>query len=109
MWFGFDPDKPTPNAEADLLVVMDGEALICEVKSSWSVFGRQDIADLVALAKRLRPNGAVLAVMEPGAGPLAELRAAEQELATVGVKFELITAVDKFEDQPFLSFDDWES
>ena len=36
-WFYFDYDGKRPNAEADLLVVLDGGAMVCEVKASWAI------------------------------------------------------------------------
>ncbi|MFG1420514.1 hypothetical protein [Roseixanthobacter liquoris] len=89
-WFGFRPDSEEPDAEADLLVLSDGQAILCEVKSSWHSLRGSDIRDLVNLAKRLRPDLALLAVMESGAGPQAELMTAKADLEGVGIGFELL-------------------
>src|ERR1700730_2483123 len=35
MWCGFTGESVSPDAEADLLVILDGQAMLCEVKSSW--------------------------------------------------------------------------
>ena len=105
-WFGYSHD-PAPNAEADLLVVLYGQAFLCEVKSSWHRLRASDIADLVALAKRLRPNTALLAVMEAGSGLTAELTAARAHLATERIKFELLIPDTSMEgDDPYLNFDE---
>jgi hypothetical protein len=64
MWFGFTGESVSPDAEADLLVILDGQAMLCEVKSSWHGLRPAHIADFVALAPRLRPDIALLAVME---------------------------------------------
>jgi hypothetical protein len=106
MWFGFMPDSASPDAEADLLVIVDGRALLCEVKSSWHGLRPSHIADFVALARRLRPDTALLAVMERGNGPGAELSAARAQLAIDRIEFELLTP-DAYmpTDDPYLHFD----
>jgi hypothetical protein len=89
-WFGYSEDG-NPSAEADLLVLSEGEAIVCEVKNSWRALRSSDIDDLVALAMRLRPDKAILAVMEEGKGPVDELVAARAELLAQGIAFELLT------------------
>ncbi|WPO40628.1 hypothetical protein [Tardiphaga sp. 42S5] len=91
MWFYFDRDAREPDAEADLLVVSDGKAVLCEVKASWSILRRNDISKLVELAKRLRPDIALLAVMDKGRELEAEISTAIDELKGVGIAFDLIT------------------
>ena len=93
-WFGFAPGADRPDAEADLLVVLDGRSILCEVKSSWRSLRASHISNLVALATRLRPDCAVLAIMDKGRGPLADLQEAERQLAAKNVKFELLTLDD---------------
>jgi hypothetical protein len=107
-WFGYESEKRSPDAEADLLLLIDGRAVISEVKSSWAGLRRSDITDFVALAKRLRPDIAILAVMEAGTGPAAEIASARAELADDGVAFELITAHGTGDDEPYLTFDEVE-
>ena len=89
-----------------MLVVLDGEAVACEVKSSWTSLRQSHIADFVSLAARLRPNTALLAVMDTGEGPKADLAGAEKTLSEQGIKFELLT-LDKYkpEDDPYLRFE----
>jgi hypothetical protein len=105
-WFGFSDETASPDAEADLLVLIDGQAMLCEVKSSWRSLRAVDISDFVALANRLRPDTALLAVMETVAGPIAELAEAKAQLAVEGITFELLTP-DAYmpRDDPYLHFD----
>ena len=59
------------------------------------------------LAKRLRPDVALLAVMERGVGLKPQLDAAKKELADVGIEFRLFT-IDNYDvsDDPYLTFED---
>ncbi|KZD22931.1 hypothetical protein A4A58_05860 [Tardiphaga robiniae] len=102
-WFYFDRDARKPDAEADLLILLDGKAILCEVKASWSILRRGDITDLVALAKRLRPDVAILAVMDEGRKLEPEINAAAEELKSAGIGFELAT-LDGYplDDMPYL-------
>lgn len=96
-------EAKSSDAEADLLVVADGRAYLCEVKSSWASLRRSDIRKLVDLAKRLRPDVALLAVMEDGGDLLEEIAEAQAELATDGIAWELITLRgNQFDDDPYL-------
>lgn len=106
-WFGFARESEAPGAEADLLVLLDGRAILCEAKSSWHSLRTTHIAEFVALASRLRPDIALLAVMEEGSGPAADLAAAQKQLADEGIEFELLT-LDRYDagDDPYLHFDD---
>ncbi len=104
--FGFDPDRELPDAEADLLVLKDGKAFLCEVKSSWTGLRPADIENLVKLSERLRPDVALLAVMEVGDGSasnMALIDKAKLQLAGSGIEFVLM--IDKFQgarDDPYL-------
>lgn len=101
--FGFTPQSDSSDAEADLLVVLDGQAVLCEVKSSWHALRLTDIEDFVTLARRLRPDIALLAVMEGGSGPSANLNAARTQLAAEGITFEVLTPDQyKPDDDPVL-------
>jgi hypothetical protein len=106
-WFGFTNQSSSPDAEADLLVILDGRALLCAVKSSWHGLRRAHIADFIELARRLRPDTALLAVMEAGRGPENDLAAARAQLATERIEFELLTP-DAYRpaDVPYLHFND---
>jgi len=91
-WLGFTPDSPGPDAEADLLILLDGNAWLCEIKASWRSLRPSHIVDFVALARRLRPDTALLAVMEAGPSELqANIAAATAQLAAEGIEFELLT------------------
>lgn len=94
--FGFSRDiwDSGPDAEADLLAVVDGRTHICEVKSSWASTRRSDIEKLVELAKRLRPDVAVLAVMEDKKELGDAILAAKHALEPIGVQFKLMTWSD---------------
>ena len=101
--FGFTPQSKSPDAEADLLVLLDGQAVLCEVKASWHALRLTDIEDFVELARRLRPDIALLAVMETGSGPSANLEAARAKLTTEGIIFEVLTPNKyKQDDNPVL-------
>lgn len=96
-------DQNRPDAEADLLVVADGRALLCEVKSSWSIVTNADIRKLVELAQRLRPDVAVLAVMDEGEKFADELTRARTELRATGIEFRLLVwHPDSLLDGPYL-------
>jgi hypothetical protein len=104
-WFGFTRESVSPDAEADLLVILDGRAMLCEVKSSWHGLRPAHITDFVALARRLRPDIAMLAVMEAGPGPATVLAEARAQLAAEQIEFELLT-MDAYvpPDGPYLDF-----
>lgn len=108
-WFGFTDDAENPDAEADLMVLVDGQALLCEVKASWSSLRGIDIESLVKLAKRLRPDIALLAIMESGRQQNDAIAKAHAELLSVGITFEVLT-LDTFqvEDGPYLGLSDEE-
>lgn len=104
-WFWYEAEDNEPDAEADLLVLIDGKAVVCEVKASWHSVRRSDVVGLVELAKRLRADRAVLAVMDTGIKLKVEIEAAKNQLGAEGIDFELITA--RLEgDEPYLMFDD---
>jgi hypothetical protein len=105
--FGFTHESDSSDAEADLLVLLDGQAMLCEVKSSWHCLRTADVADFVLLASRLRPDIAMIAVMDMGHGPASVLAAAQAELGAEQIKFELLT-LDEYRqaDDPYLRFDD---
>lgn len=84
-------DSKTPDHEIDLLVLSDGELIMCEVKTAWRSVQRKDVSDFVALAKRVRPDLAMFAVMENGTKFSADFSSAEIELRDHGVRMELLT------------------
>jgi hypothetical protein len=108
-WFGFTLGSDATDAEADLLIVLDGRAMLCEVKSSWHSLRLTHITEFVALASRLRPDIALLAVMEAGNGPTSALSAAQKQLADQGIEFELLTPSGyEMRDDPYLQINDIE-
>jgi hypothetical protein len=107
IWLGFKRESDSPDAEADLLAILDSQAMLCEVKQSWHRLRPTHIVDFVALARRLRPDIALLAVMDAGPGLAANLMAAQEQLATEGIKFELLTPQTYVPaDVPYLHFHD---
>ena len=101
--FSFDPAHDSLDAEADLLVLCDGQAMLCEVKSSWSHLRASDIAKLVSLSKRLRPDVALLAVMDNNTTLRTEQDAAKTELEAVGIKFQVMQFdANADQDEPYL-------
>jgi hypothetical protein len=104
-WFGYTRDED-PDAEIDLMAVVDGKTMLCEAKSSWNGLRSSDIANLVALARRLRPDVALLAVMEAGAGPTNDLQGAKAQLAVEGIDFEVLAWDGRnLQDGPYLHWD----
>lgn len=102
-WFGFNRESEKRDAEADLLVLLDGQAMLCEVKSSWRSLRLLDIEKFITLARRLRPDIALLAIMEVGPGPTDQLAGALKQLSDEGIKFELLTpSAYEVEDDPYL-------
>lgn len=92
-WFGYTPEAQSSNAEVDLIALLDGRALICEIKSSWTGLRVAEVHQFVALGKRLRPDAAILAVMQPEtpASLRQLLDQARADLVAAGVTFELLT------------------
>jgi hypothetical protein len=73
------------------------------VKASWAIIRTSEIHDLVALAKRLRPDTALLAVMDNGMRLDGEIAAAKTALAAAGIGFELLTLDEHpLDDNPYL-------
>lgn len=101
--FGYSQDYENPDAEADLLAIVDGETVLCEVKSAWRSLRIVHVEDFVRLAKRLRPDRAILAVMEEGKRLDDEIHRAESDLKEDGIQFELLTpARYRVQADPFL-------
>lgn len=93
------------DAEADLLAVVDGQTVLCEIKSAWRSLRKSDLASFVALAVRLRPDRAILAVMAPIQEKKlgGEIESAASQLRDQGIQFELLTLdAHKPRGQPFL-------
>jgi hypothetical protein len=101
-------EAENPDAEIDLFALVDGVAIAAEVKSSWSTLRRSDIDDLVSNAIRIRPDKAILAIMEAGTNFDREIADARSRLSVEKIDFELLT-LDRFglEDSPMLSVLDY--
>jgi hypothetical protein len=105
--FGFSPDREDNDAEGDLLVVADGKTTLCEVKSSWRDARPSEIDALADLALRLRPDTAILAVMENGDGPVAKIAEIRGRLIAANIRLEVITPqANGLLDDPYLPSDD---
>lgn len=101
--FGYSQESRSSDAEADLLAIVDGESILCEVKSAWRSLRAVHIEDFILLAKRLRPDRAILAVMEKGSRLDEEVRMAEIALKADGIQFELLTLANySVKDDPYL-------
>lgn len=88
---GYSDDQDKPDAEADLLAVIDGEVVLCEVKSAWRSLRSVHVSDFVELAKRLRPDHAILAVMDENSFLEAHLAKAKEDLLSENIEFSLLT------------------
>ena len=81
--------KRNPSAEIDLIVVVDGLVFLCEVKSSQRDFNAEKF---VNTAERMRPDVALLAVMEASTPKLTKaFQSAVERLETINVRTELMT------------------
>lgn len=100
--FGLTHEAGNPDFETDLLILADGKTHVCEVKSSWSVTRASDIQKLVDISKKLRPDVALLAVMEEAQEMGDQITAARAELEPVGIEFRLMTWRQQDEDAPHL-------
>jgi hypothetical protein len=88
-----------PRAELDLLLVLDGMVRLVEAKGSSRGV---EISKTAKLAKRLRPNVATLAIMEPKSDDLMKkLSELQKELADSDIKCDLM-ALDDVDDSPLL-------
>lgn len=95
-WYGYahstgSPHERPPDAESDLIALVDGQILLCEVKASWRQCKSSDLPNLVALAKRLRPDCVVLAVMDEPTNATESLEAAKRELEVEDIQFRVLT------------------
>lgn len=105
--FGFSPNMEASEGESDLLVLVDGRTLLCEAKSSWRDVRQGELDKLADLALRLRPDVALLAVMEAGTGPVDTIAEIRARLTTANIGFEVLTPRPGGEyDDPFLPHDD---
>lgn len=94
-------EKNRPNAEVDLIAVVDGLVYLCEVKSSPKGF---NVEKFIKIAERVRPDVALLAVMGVSTPKLDEdFRVAKEHLATVDIDAELmIQQSEDIRNDPYL-------
>jgi hypothetical protein len=97
-------EQLSPDAESDLIILLDGKVYICEVKATWRQLSSTVLPTLVDLARKLRPDYVLLAVMENSPGPLKRLEAARLELEADSIGFKVMTLGREMElyDGPFL-------
>ncbi len=85
-------DGGQPDTDIDLICVADGVVRMCEVKQSARQLEARQTNKFGELMKRLRPDIAIMAVMEPAN---AEIRKAftsfSDQLAGAGIQAELVT------------------
>ena len=94
-------EESNPSAEIDLITVVDGLVYLCEVKSSSRGFS---VEKFIEIAKRIRPDVALLAVMENPTSTLVEdFQAAKERLAAVDIRTQLMTLQDgEIQEDPYL-------
>lgn len=103
----FDSDenysKNLPDAEIDLVAVIDGEVFLCEIKSSGRIKD-SDIQKFINLTNRIRPNVAILTVMEEISDKVRqELIKKVNGKFDQGIKFEIMSFKEyHLEDWPAL-------
>ena len=86
-------DEGRPDAEIDLIVIVDTVVRLCEVKTSNQNIELEKFADL---ARRLRPNIATLAIMESqSAGTDRRLEELRRLLEGSGIEAEVMTLEDR--------------
>ena len=86
-------DKRRADAEIDLLTVADGVVRLCEIKAANRDL---DIEKFAKVAKRVRPDVATLAVMEPNSSGLsAKLSELETALRGTNIASELVYLQDQ--------------
>ncbi|MCY1076002.1 hypothetical protein [Archangium lansingense] len=90
LFVAYPQDRRTPPTnEADLICVIDGKVCLCEVKSSSRSIA---LASFIQVAKRMRPDVAILAVMEPTSRALSDkLDELKRALEPDGIRAELLT------------------
>src|SRR3546814_9599952 len=84
-------------------MVVDGTSIVAEVKSSWAVMRKSDVTALGDIAKKIRPDVALLAVMDTGKKHREALEALGSELREAGIKLQVMTLdTNPLHDDPYL-------
>ncbi|MFZ6758613.1 hypothetical protein ACO0K9_15525 [Undibacterium sp. Ji50W] len=91
--FGYDDVYDTSDREADLLAIVDGQTVLCEVKSAWRSLRKIDLTSFIELSLRLRPDCAILAIMENLKDKKLDddIENVKRQLSKESIKFELLT------------------
>lgn len=92
--FGFSHDGYAPDAEMDLLAIVDGRSIMCEVKTSWRSLRPNDLIGFAELALKFRPDIAMLAVMKGEQKMQAQIQELREKLNAAGIEFQLLTESD---------------
>lgn len=92
--FGFSHDGYAPDAEMDLLAIVDGSSIMCEVKTSWRSLRPDDLIGFAELALKFRPDVAMLAVMKGEQKMQAQTQELREKLKAAGIEFQLLTESD---------------
>ncbi|MDW2777938.1 hypothetical protein [Pseudomonas sp. BEA3.1] len=92
--FGFSHDGYAPDAEMDLLAIVDGRSIMCEVKTSWRSLRSNDLIGFAELALKFRPDIAMLAVMKGEQKMQAQIQELREKLKAAGIEFQLLTESD---------------
>src|SRR3546814_19266396 len=83
-------------------MVVDGTSIVAEVKSSWAVMRKSDVTALGDIAKKIRPDVALLAVMDTGKKHREALEALGSELREAGIKLQVMTLdTNPLNDDPY--------
>ncbi|MEM9086002.1 MAG: hypothetical protein AAGB23_08770 [Pseudomonadota bacterium] len=82
--------RSPPDAEIDLLAVVDGEVILCEVKSSPRVSSRE-MSAFAAIANKIRPDIAMVAILDCEPKKLRAFETALSSLLDDGIACEVIS------------------
>ncbi|MEM7665848.1 MAG: hypothetical protein AAF250_08320 [Pseudomonadota bacterium] len=82
--------RVAPNAEIDLLAVVDGQTYLCEVKSSQRVSDKE-LGAFAAVANKIRPNVAMLAILNCDTKRRSALKTKLEGLLDAGIAVEVIS------------------
>lgn len=95
-------DGATPDAELDILAVVDGKLYLCEVKSS-SALSKDELKQLVGMATKIRPDVLVISCMDEPEGQVnAAVKSLTRQLSD-DIRVELLSFDPKeFERSPLL-------
>ena len=91
-------------SEIDLIAIVDGEFYACEIKSSSKISDRE-LDTFIKIMNRLRPNVALIAVMETNVSAPEFFTDRIGDRLDKGIKLEILTLKEgDFDDNPNLPF-----